>query len=907
MVATSAWELPAENGESDPNPDRRKPLPKGHRKLLDTLLSPAAGRSWIGRDNQGPVAYEYGPDAVDLANTLANEVEETCAEVRERVDRSRTKRRTSLEALRHRIILEPAWFRKVVRAEVDQRAEPTDPTAVHLIALDLRFDFYLDRPQCHVSLSVWSARPWHARYVPTEWPHKTVRQHIGPAELRSYADEFRAVLRQTLSLLKVFLTEADLRVYRRKHVLPVFWIPVPGIPDPTETDGEELRNHLAHALLELGSPAECVAHESVVNGQFDVVRRFRRGIRQTRENEATKHLSLSRAHYLIIPGPPPGLGPELDPRARRALFEQQEDETADVVTKLTDLEARGASNLHEIHRDLQILRNHLDVYDRVVDHGAFLWDGLSTHLVTQRRFMRQVHHVVELLHQILLQGIGDLAHLSNRTRDCEARVEDAADQLRTAYDDELTEHHPEQTDGLRGALARTGLFEKVKQDSNQTLLEATRVKAIYDDLLRAIGYAFDERRVREADVLQRLSGALGVVLALSGIVTVFDATLDLKPSIFDSRPSIFGGPGWLPTSAVVLSWAVGGVLLITFFMVIRGWRHSGQLGSSHFRRQYSGRWWRLPRRHHGVWRLLKDISTDRLDRIQAEQDTGKPTWAESDENLTSRFATLWDCASAMGDIPRRNWIRRDIKAQARRIEQWGVQSLLLTERARRMHVYNLPRLAFLYRACTRFPGSSFGRSGQPRNFGSLGRGTAEPNPHDIRTMIDFNEFALVLRHLEVTWEEAYLLELWLLHRQPQNARHLLVLLDDLGLAADMPKERVSTMVERVTSELDEALPRYPEAFLDDLRGHLTRQGYTDWEQGDPGDRVTVTARYGDRPRTLHVWLGRAPRARDLGPRRAWPWRAVLVVTGSIPWGTRVVAWLVGMRTVSLRWSNVGGR
>ena len=58
------------------------------------------------------------------------------------------------------------------------------------------------------------------------------------------------------------------------------------------------------------------------------------------------------------------------------------------------------------------------------------------------------------------------------------------------------------------------------------------------DLLRTIGYAFDEWRVRESDVVQRLSGALGVFLALIGVVTVLDATVALKPA---NSATIFGG------------------------------------------------------------------------------------------------------------------------------------------------------------------------------------------------------------------------------------------------------------------------------------------------------------------------------------------------------------------------------
>ncbi len=560
-----------------------------------------------------------------------------------------------------------------------------------------------------------------------------------------------------------------------------------------------------------------------------------------------------------------------------------------MITELTDLEARGASNLHEVYRDLQIWRNHLEIYDQVVERAAFLWDGVSTHLVTRSRALRRVHKTVELLHQVLLQGIGDLAHLSNRTRDCVAHVEKAADQLRTAYDDQLTERHGGQSNGLRGALARIGLFERAVQDGHQTLEEANRVKAIYDDLLRSIGYAFDEWRVRDADVVQRLSAGLGRVLALFGIVAILDATFDLKPVPTTTNVTIFGWGGPVQTVAVLTSWAIGAFLLVTLATQSRARVRSGRLGSRYFRREYSGR--RLMSRHRGLWRLLKDISTDGLTRLKQQYRDNKSELARSDAELAARFAAFWDRASAMDSTHRRNRLSRDISAQSRRIEQWGLHSLLLTERARRMHEHILPVLTCLYRACTRLPGSPI---------------SAGQSPQNVRTMIDFNEFALCLKPLGFSWDDAYQLELWLLHRRPRTARHLLAILANEGLGANMTPEQAKQMIKRMMCELDRTeLSDYPQAFAEDIRRYMMSAGFTGWDGGEGGEVVKATARHGGREHVLHAWTETTPTMRGLGAllRERRGRKALLLATGVVRPHIAVAARLVGIRTRSLRWSS----
>lgn len=914
MIATSAWELPSQNGSHAAAREYSQPL--GHRGLLHRLLSSEfAGRSWLGRDSDGVVDYfEHGTkEANDLADRIAEEVSTTCDEVRTRIDRSRTTHRQQLAALRHRVIMDPARLRAVTATRTDTTDSADDERFVYLVCLDLRFDFHLDKPLCHMSLSLWSARPWHERYVPKSWSGEHERDNIPVAALDAYVDRFHTLLYRTVRLLKQHFAEADRVVYRRKHVLPLFWVPVPALPARDAVDyatgSKDLRRDLARTFLGLGDPADCVANASILNGQFDVLRRFRRGIRQVDPAPEDKHLSLSRAHYVIIPALPPNTAPDATFTDVLPGLPAQEKHTADVVTKLTDLEARRLGSLHAIHRDLLIWRNHLDVYDQVVERGTFLWDALSAHLLTRRHTLRRVHQNVELLHQVLLQAVGDIAHLSNRTRDCVAQVKEAAAQLHTEYDEVLTERHPDsgQPDGLRGALDRTGLFEQVAQHGDQTEREAGRVKAIYDDLLRTIGYAFDEWRLRESDVVHRLSAVLGTVLGLLGVVTVLDATVDLKPDPGKPGPTLLGGGDFLQKASMWASWFLGGVVVLVVAWLTYRWLTSGWLGSRRFRRRYAGRpvLERLRllgvRPRDAVWRLLKDISTDGLERLVGECGADTAKFAERDHDLATRFATLWDRTSAIDNTERNNHRNKDIRAQGRRIEQWGLHTLLLTERAMRMHTHILPKLTCLYRSCTRIPGSSLGGPNRPGTRAAFGLGTTAPNPQDLRTMIDFNEFALSLNQIGLNRDQAYQLELWLLHRQPQTARHLVAILTNLGLSADMTKADIATMLDRIRDDLDTDLSEYPEAFAADVRAHL--KGYTNWRTGSGGPDL---ADWQEKPVLVRVITHAGPTASDVW-RLSWSRvrarhvRAHLVTTAAARRRARIVARLLGIRVVSLGW------
>ncbi len=783
MVATSAWAL-RDDTQTGGRACRHGKERQGHGALLRHLLAKHdGGLAWIGADRDGVVDYlPSGPGADELIRKLERDVDRECTQARKRVDRSLDDHRRQLGMLRHRIVLNS----EQLAAVTDPEAVPDHPGALrsslpdestntpyeHLVALDLRFDFYLDKPLCHLSMSIWSARPLNKRYYPStsgaEWPRDIKPQRIPIGDVERYADRFHRILRETIELLDCFLSEAELRAYQRKHVLPIFWVPVPKARQPQAVDYRNnlpaLRRQLAYTLLGLRDPADCAGAGSIVEGEFDVLRRYRRGRSPDPEEFHHKHLRLSRAHYLIIPARPvDAMSPDLE--KRKAEYQHQEARTARIIESLTDVEAHGGSYLHDVHRGLQILGSHLSIYDKVAERAAVLWDGVSNHLVSQRRISRRLRHSVELMHQILLQGVGDLAELANRTSEFVTRVETATDQLYADFDDQLTESHLG-TDGLRAAIVRAGLLEKVSTHAKRTQQEANRIKTIYDDLLRTLGYAFDEWRVRESDVIQRLSGGLGFFLASIGLVTVLDATFNLKSA---TGVTIFGGRPWLADAGVLASWGVGGVL----FAVISGmgiaWLRSGRLGTHRFRSWYKGRLRVL--RRDGLWRLINDVSTD---RIHALAGVYERKGRSLDDTLALRFAKVWDSTATWGTVGRRGGARRDAKVHAAQIERWGLRALLLTERSRLLHRYPLPKLACLYRCCPRLPGSFLG-------------GPAQPYPPDptLRTnplTADLSEFALSMDRIGLSWDQAADLDRWLINRQPKTAADVLALADKAGLA-----------------------------------------------------------------------------------------------------------------------------
>jgi len=142
-----------------------------------------------------------------------------------------------------------------------------------------------------------------------------------------------------------------------------------------------------------------------------------------------------------------------------------------------------------------------------------------------------------------------------------------------------------------------------------------------------------------------------------------------------------------------------------------------------------------------VWHLLLDTSTDNLDRLARGTDV---RWEELDHRFAKDFAHCWDEITRSGSLGRRYTASADIREVRRGIEQWGLHSLLLTERARRMFRYPLPNLTCLYRCCDRIDGSFLQLSYVSR-----------------ANMVADVDFSRSLERIGLNWEEIQRIDAWL--------------------------------------------------------------------------------------------------------------------------------------------------
>jgi hypothetical protein len=790
----------------------------GHGQLLWRLLfAHDEGEAWLcrdarnGRGNDVRIVHHAAssPAAIDLASELAADV----TRLSSGVDR-RPGSRTPLDHfepipdLRHRILMDAARARAVLgQVPLPEGVSPQSlhDDAIRYVMLELRFGHALGYVRCFTSTTVWSHLPWSKRYRPAllrfhpAWPAR--------ASLECYQRTYTVAGQRLFRLLSEFLEVDRISVLGRRYGLPDFWIAGPREPmadlddyvSPSDRRPGHLNdiNRLAAAFLDVGDVRDRVVSQSVLRGQILALRRLR-------PVQGQSYVP----YYLILPraldeaagatGAPMcdhlPVSVSREDTAGRQTVGRQESEIADIVRELTDVESRGGLVLNDVLRELEVWRTHLRVYDAVATKGSFLWDALSTHLPMRRgRTLAKAHKAVELFHQFLLQGISDMAQLTKLARDSRARINELANLLSEQYDDALTERlvH-DRADGLRTALVETGLITRAKESADETVELAVRAQTQYTDLLATISSAFDERRVRESDALQKASLLLGVAVAGFGIVTVLDATISMKPP--EDTGTIFAFlnhfKGALVHGAAGVTLVAGLALILVVGLSLRWLIRLGTLGSPQLRQLYDGgrrsvwRLWRRPDRSEGMWRFLKDSSSESL-RAFTEADPDRAAWAGYDATLANRFARLWDAATTMTRAGRSDHVRRDITALSATIEQWGLHTLLLTERPRRLSHHTLPRLTCLYRVAGRLRGS-FLHAGVEL-------------PHEVSMVAD-SEFIAQLQPLGFTEDEAMAVDRWLAAQAPGTAAEALDLITEtLGIAADMTAEAVASanlIVER---------------------------------------------------------------------------------------------------------------
>ncbi|NUR27402.1 MAG: hypothetical protein HOV83_16410 [Catenulispora sp.] len=703
LMATSAWLVPSP-GNRDVAGAPAKDAVAGHGDLLRHLLESTEGGAWIralphaedAADDSGGNGFVPGGDP--RADALCADLQRGLTEaVRVSARAPKTEAvQDVVRTFRHRVFVDAARFAALAR-ELDPGFVPHPE--IRYVSFDFRLYQIRTRLRWHVSISIETHLP-------------RVRGHrpdglAADERLLTWSDKerwrFSGAARLAEKLVAGHLTHATFRVQDRNYLQADFWIVTPAVrpadlmnyPD----DERGLVPRLSRSVLLGGGPREDAMSGAILNGQFLTLRRVSR-------KPSTSGLDYAPL-YAIIPGVPRddvGVGDDDE--------QKQESEAVRLVTKLADLEAYTGDMLDDVQHDLYVWQNHLDVYHFTATSGARLWDHLAAQLPIRRaQGLAQVHGSMELMHQVLLQGIADLAHLATLTQGLRARVSTSVADLDERYDDAITERPVTPgNSGIRGSLTETGLTHRLIRNVDEVAARAELVQATYDDMLEAITKAFDERRVREADALQRASSMFAIIIAVVGIVSVLGATLQMQGQLH-----WFAALTGHVVLAADLSIVIGlGLVVAAAYMGLRLVR-LGRLGSRRFRALYRGRW----STSEGALAFLRDSSTEVLEELLGKPGT---PWDAIDDDLAARLARTWDRANRHTDRRRvrlpllaATWdvVRgqtEELHILARRIEKWCLHALLATERARRLYRYRLPRLTLLYRCVSRIPKSYFSRS-----------------------------------------------------------------------------------------------------------------------------------------------------------------------------------------------------
>ncbi|MFD2351415.1 hypothetical protein ACFSTC_22015 [Nonomuraea ferruginea] len=290
---------------------------------------------------------------------------------------------------------------------------------------------------------------------------------------------------------------------------------------------------------------------------------------------------------------------------------------------LLTLEALAASG-NDIREQLQVWREHAMIYQHAARTAGALWDGVATHLPIRRWWrLNRAHRAVELIHLMLLQGMADLADVASHVGERVSRIE----RLEHLADERFAETLGWAGRGLREALADASHFTELKRFGSRARDVADRATEQYKNLLESMAHAFDERRVRELEVLQRAGFWLSMTIGAFAVLTFMD--------FFSWRSNTsrsWTTCSWRTMRLHVMVWGVLGLLTAIVLGVTAKSLWSQRMGSSWFHRTF-----------RRLERYLRLSSTRELELLRGRiTRTRKDTWKGRDQDLADRFADLWD-------------------------------------------------------------------------------------------------------------------------------------------------------------------------------------------------------------------------------------------------------------------------
>ena len=597
---------------------------------------------------------------------------------------------------RTRLFMGADWYRAALEC---------DGSTEYWVLIDMRFQRVPnDSVLWHTSFSFWSDPPRSSHHCP-DGINMPKRDEFGDKD--SYSLDAYSLMRDwssnSIPALRKHVdptARKTMRVSGRSYLSPSFLVAVPK-RYRQDTLG---KGDVTGPVKKLGIPPE-VSNEilwtqnyeslphALLKGGINAYRRF------------LPYGDLDEPRYLLIPDTWTPIRDQDDiPR----WYQIQEEAAAVGVRILTDLEAYAASELGGIDSRMQIRRNFLKIYQGVAEQAGTLWDALARLLPDPRRArflpgarkrgLEMVHRSIEMVHQTLLQSVADVNQLVRNINDAQSHIEFTADEVADRFDRELD--HPAFRSGgsaLRDTL-RGGPLDRLRRQVKEASADAGRVAESYRMLLDTIGMAFDERRVREGDRLQRASVWLAVFFGVLGLAGIAQATLPLNPLNRGDHRILY------------IRWGLWSLTVVVFLAIpVLLWisQLDGQVATQAFEKKYIK-----------VRKFLAEVSTDHLDnflRLHPISDfwqekvvpySTKPgdasAWRELDERLSQKFVKAWQTAGEAQAETKRTHEKDAYNAKGLRskVEAWTLETLMFTERPRDFSRYPLPYLTSLYRVCT---------------------------------------------------------------------------------------------------------------------------------------------------------------------------------------------------------------
>jgi hypothetical protein len=554
-----------------------------------------------------------------------------------------------------------------------------DDDFAYWVLIDMRFQKVPDSAVLwHTSLSWWSDPPLSRHHCPPDIDRPPAKR-LSDDYVYGLIEAWNKSRRGFRKLVRAE-DEKPLSVFDRSYLEPSFVVAVPERYRYGKVTSADIAGSFnkSDALLRasdemLWTRNYMTLPHALLKGGVNTFRRFL----SSGDRDA--------ARYLLIPDTQARVS---DSREVESWHKLQEEAAAAGARILTDLEAYAASKLDGIDSKMRITKNHVEIYQGVARQAGTLWDALARLLPdARRRRLEVVHRSIEMIHQTLLQGVADLDDIVRNIDGVLSHIEFTADDVADRFHWQL-DHPPADREGLalRDSL-RGGYFDRLRRQVHEAKSTATRVTNSYHMLLETIGRAFDERRVREDDRLQRPALSLALAFGVLGLAGVAQATLPIDN---------VKGPV-VPIMQVSL-WTLTFIVAIAIGYQMLRLRSLGRIVTPSFESEFKK-----------VREFLAVVSTDHLDDFHrlhsSDQEADQTCWQKFDKKLCKDFVDAWDAAWEGAEGAQTGAVTMgpdlyEAKPLRSRVERWTLQSLMLTERPRDFSRYPLPRLTCLYRIST---------------------------------------------------------------------------------------------------------------------------------------------------------------------------------------------------------------